>query len=171
MKARMVLRLVAFAALTFASSANAQYNGLYVFGDSLSDNGNISLAIGAGLTGVPQTVTGNTYIPSAPYFPSGVFSNGPVWVNTFAAGLGLSASPSLIGGNIYAFGGAQTSGGVSPSLTLQTGMFLAGHGGVAPGDALYVLEGGGNNARAALQAIAGGADVATTIGTTAAQYA
>lgn len=41
----------------------------------------------------------------------------------------------------------------------------------APADALYVVAGGGNNARAALTAIAGGADRVATIGLTAVEFA
>ena len=158
MKALMVLRLLAAAAFAFASSANAQYSGLYVFGDSLSDTGNNALAIG---TAPGQVVTGNSYIPTFPY-ASGQYTNGNVWVHTFASGLGLSAAPALAGGGVFAFGGAQTGvtptpPGFPPSMIDQTGAFLFATGGFAPGNALYVLAGGGNNARAAMEAIGGGA--------------
>jgi outer membrane lipase/esterase len=159
---------IAAAALLLAGSAQA-WNGLVVFGDSLSDNGNVAAVLG---TDPAQVISGNGYVPSRPY-ASGTFSNGPVWVDSFAASLGLAAGPALLGGSNYAFGGAQTSdeSGGSPSLTTQLGMFMLGHGGVAAADSLYVLAGGGNNARAALQAILGGADVATTVAATAAAYA
>jgi phospholipase/lecithinase/hemolysin len=42
-----------------------------------------------------------------------------------------------------------------PSLETQVAAFLAQSGSVAPGDALYVVAGGGNDARDALTAIAG----------------
>jgi Phospholipase/lecithinase/hemolysin len=53
----------------------AAYSALYVFGDSLSDNGNIPAASG--------------YRPSAPY-ADGRFSNGPVAVEYLADNLGLA---------------------------------------------------------------------------------
>lgn len=86
--------------------AAAPFTGLYVFGDSLSDNGNNLLAFG-GATGGPVVPTA-TWVPTFPY-DSGVYSNGPVWVNSFAAGLGLApfAAPSFLGGGDYAAGGAK----------------------------------------------------------------
>lgn len=166
MYARIILRFIVASLFAHASAAQA-YSELFVFGDSLSDTGNVAIAVGGG---VPQAVTGNTYIPSFPY-ESGQFTNGDVWVHTFAGALGLSPAPSLAGGGIYAFGGAQTSGSPT-SLVGQMGMFISGlEGSPAPGDALYVIAGGGNNARSALLEIAGGADFATTLSATAAQYA
>ena len=130
----------------------AAYSRLVVFGDSLSDSGNNAAV---GLFDPAQTVTGNTYVPSFTYGPVGTYSNGPVWATDFAAALGLSASPSLVGGSNFAFGGATTSGAGFPySLTVQVGQFLAAVGNNAPSDALYVVAGGGNNARAAGAALA-----------------
>jgi len=172
MKRRLFASLLLIVGIACAPVAHASYSGLYVFGDSLSDTGNNAAVIGADPT---QVITGNTYVPTNPY-ASGQYSNGNVWVHTFAAGLGLSAAPFVAGGGVFAFGGAQTSYdpppfGFPPSLTTQMGMYLSLTGGLASSDALYVIAGGGNNARAALEAIGGGADVAATIGATAAQYA
>ena len=67
-----------------------------VFGDSLSDTGNVFDVFG---------------IPAAPNF-QGRFSNGPVWVEGLAAGLGAPAPmPSRNGGTNYAYGGAETGFG------------------------------------------------------------
>lgn len=127
----------------------APYSGLVIFGDSLSDSGNNKLV---GLFNPAQTVAGNTYIP-VPTYASGVYSNGPTWATQFSAALGLSASPSLAGGSNYAFGGAVTSGpGFPYSLTAQVGQFLSAHP-TAASDALYVIEGGGNNLRDAATAL------------------
>jgi outer membrane lipase/esterase len=176
-------RLLAVAAAGLvALPAHAGYSGLVVFGDSLSDSGNNFLALNpppnppTNITPAAAIVSNAfvptfTYAPSASY-PLGVYSNGPVWATSFAASLGLSASPSLAGGTNFAFGGAQTSGGGStPSLTDQANMFLGATGGVAPGSYLYVVAGGGNNARAALAAIGGGADIPSTIAATAFAFA
>jgi outer membrane lipase/esterase len=141
---------IAAAALLAAGAAHA-YDGLFVFGDSLSDGGNVAALIG---TDPAQVIDGNTYVPSMPY-ASGTFTNGATWVDGLAAALGTTAAPSLLGGSNYAFGGAQTrdeSGG-SPSLLTQLDMYLGSTGGTASAGSLYVLAGGGNNARAALEAI------------------
>lgn len=171
--ARFVSAAVLGIASLLAAPANASpFSNLYVFGDSVSDSGNVALAIGQP-SGVPQVVTGNDYIPGLPYFPSGTFSNGAVWTEDFASMLGLSAAPSLAGGTNFAFGGARTAGPdvPVPTLTTQAGMFLAALHGAASSDALYVIAEVGNDARDALAAIASGANPALTIQATALQYA
>lgn len=173
MKARSLAGLVAAIGLVCTTGAQAAYSNLFVFGDSLSDSGNNALVIGAA---PGQVITGNTYIPTQPY-ASGNYTNGRTWAQRLATKTGLASLPSLAGGTNYAFGGAETSYenpatlGFPYSLTTQTNMYLAGAGGVASADALYVVAGGGNNARSALQQIADGADVGITIATAAAQYA
>jgi len=165
--------------------AHAAYNGIVFFGDSLSDSGNNYIAIGAAPppgTPIPPitpnaAITNNTFIPSLPYAgaPIPVYSNGPVWASVFAQKMGLASSalPSLAGGTNFAFGGAVTGGttGFPFSLTDQLGMFLGGSGGAAPSSFLYVVAGGGNDARAALGAIAGGASPFATIGAASYNYA
>jgi outer membrane lipase/esterase len=127
----------------------APFSKVVIFGDSLSDSGNNYLA---GLFNPAQVITGNTYIPTFTY-ASGVYSNGPTWASRFTNSLGLSAIPSLAGGSNYAFGGARTSGpGFPYSLSAQVGQFLGAHP-VAASDALYVIEGGGNNLRDAATAL------------------
>lgn len=157
-----------------AVAAGTPFTALYVFGDSLSDGGNNRLVLGNG--GAGQVITGNSYIPTFPY-ASGVYSNGPVWVNTFAAGLGLPAfaAPSLLGGGDYAYGGARTStegsiGGFPPSLKTQLNGFLGSGIGVSA-SALYVIAGGGNDVRDVADALAGGADPNTLIPAAALAYA
>jgi outer membrane lipase/esterase len=149
------VQLLAVAFLLGLSSAASAYGGLYVFGDSLSDRGNIAEAIGSDPS---QVITGNSYIPDKPY-ASNQFTNGDVWVKPFADALGLAAfgQPLHLGGGDFAFGGASmtTDGqGLPPSLKAQETMFLSGAGGVAPSDALYIIEGGGNDARGAFAAAA-----------------
>jgi phospholipase/lecithinase/hemolysin len=99
----------------------------------------------------------------------------------FATMLGLPsavAGPVLGGGlgSNFAFGGATTGPlnnvGSVPSLLTQTANFVTALGPAsAPANALYVVAGGGNNARAAMTAIAGGADITATIGAAAVQFA
>lgn len=174
MSAKRHLGSLVFAAVAALASAQAAaFSGLFVFGDSLSDGGNNALVTGID---AGQVITGDTYIPSLPY-ASGVFSNGPVWTTSFAAGLGLSTGPSLAGGGNFAFGGATTStpgpgpGGFPFSLRAQVNQFLGATGGVAPADGLYVIAGGGNNIRATLDEILGGAEVGEALRAGAAAYA
>ncbi len=162
------------AGLVAAPAWAGPYSQLVVFGDSLSDNGNNAAA---GLFDPGQVITGNSYVPGSTYAPAGTYSNGPVWASYFAAAIGVPLSPSLLGGTDYAFGGATTgSPGVGPggfpySLVTQSSMYLATTANHAAADGLYVIAGGGNNARAALAAIGAGANAASTVATTAASFA
>jgi outer membrane lipase/esterase len=146
---------------------------MVVFGDSLSDSGNNSVVLGNNA----GPVTGNTYVPSSGPYPTGVYSNGPVWASDVASILGLTLAPSQLNGTNFAYGGATTGtpgqgpGGFPFSLVTQANQYLAATGNVASPSSLYVIEGGGNNVRAALAAIAGGAPIGPTFLTTAAAYA
>ncbi len=74
-----------------------------IFGDSLSDTGNLFLALG------------QQQPPSPPYF-QGRFSNGPVLPEWIAQRLGFAAPrPALAGGSNYAVAGAQTGAGILPN--------------------------------------------------------
>jgi outer membrane lipase/esterase len=165
--------LVAVALGTLSALSNAAgYSGLYIFGDSLSDAGNIAAAIGAD---PGQVITGNGYIPDRPY-ASGQFTNGNVWAKTFAGSLGLVGGfyASAAGGSNLAYGGARVAtdgAGMAPSLSAQVGGLLSAAAGHLPGDALYVIEGGGNDARDALLAAAGAASPFAVIADAASAYA
>ena len=133
-------------AVTGASTRASAYSALYVFGDSLSDVGNVYL--GSGGT-----------IPGAPY-ANGRFSNGPNWVDDLSAKLGLGAArPAFIGGTDFAFGGAVTGPAVPgpspvPNLSQQVGLFSLVTGGVAPSSALYTVWMGANDIYNALDDLA-----------------
>lgn len=105
------------------------YSGLVVFGDSLSDGGNVAAAV---------TAAGGAY----PYdnYPAGKSTNGDVWVDYLADMLGVARpTASLLGGTNYAFAYAQSGGGFStpaelggapiPNLMTQVGMFQGTLGG------------------------------------------
>lgn len=99
-----------------------------------------------------------------------------IWAQTFATALGLSAIPSLRGGTDYAFGGAQAGIGFLPfGVETQVALFLSAHSEVAPSDALYVVEGGGEDALRVLGAIPGCGGVPfcvnAIIGSVAAEFA
>jgi outer membrane lipase/esterase len=127
--------------LAGAVSAHAQsYDSIIVFGDSYNDVGNI-YAIAA--------KNGVVY-PPPPYY-NGRFSDGPIWVEDLAGALGLTVKPSVLGGTDFATGGAEllqstTAQGLTiPSIEDQVGYYLTATGGKADPNALYVIEGGGND--------------------------
>ena len=180
---RLMLGAAVAAATVVSMPAQAGYHGLVIFGDSLSDSGNNFIALGPATAPYPPitpnaAIADNGFIPSLPYLgaPIPAYSNGPVWATSFAASLGLApfAAPSLLGGGNFAFGGAVSGGsaGFPFSLTDQLGQYLGATGGMAQADYLYVVVGGGNDARAALSAIhADPGNAAAIIAATSAQYA
>ena len=151
------------------------FSKLYIFGDSLSDQGNIfnltsSVQSIEELLGVDIPV-----IPSPPYF-EGRFSNGPVWVENLATNLGLTITPStelsvsgvqqpvftssFDGATTnqsvnFAFGGAQTGlegagdlGNFIPGVLTQVELFVNDHqevGQLADSEALYIIWAGPND--------------------------
>jgi phospholipase/lecithinase/hemolysin len=169
----IALGACAAGALLGVSSAKASvYSAEYVFGDSLSDRGNLAELAGFNFPNPPS------------YHDS--FTNGPVAVQGLAQSFGLNADPSLwvtgfqdphdlfggasfVPGTNYAVAAAtsalQAVGG-PPGINLpeQIGAYSAFEHGVADPSALYVIMIGGNDVRnAALQgtgaaAVAAGVD-------------
>jgi len=126
------LAALSLAAVSVAGAASAQsYSRLVVFGDSLSDNGNLYLATG-----------GST--PASPPYGAGRFSNGPV----FTERLGFNAANFMgpVTGSInYAFGGARTDSQAQPlGMRLQLAQYLQRGGTFGANDLVSVL-GGANN--------------------------
>src|SRR5262245_56060012 len=122
----------------FAYTVAPQFSDVFVFGDSLSDQGRLSAA------------TGGLFPPEPPYY-RGRMSNGPVWIESLAPKLGLAASVA----NNFAVNGAATSdanyneailGTDLPGLSDELNEFLGSLGG-QPADpsALYVLWAGAND--------------------------
>ncbi|PTT88734.1 hypothetical protein DBR42_09175 [Pelomonas sp. HMWF004] len=181
MSIRLIARAVAGVSLCAAALSASAFSQLVVFGDSLSDGGNNALLLSSLTGGVlpPVDVTSDlaySKIPSA----AGTYSNGMVWTQYFAQSLGLPLAPSLAGGTNFAFGGAQTGldGAEIPfvpgfpfSMRTQLNMYFSATGNTANPDALYVVAGGGNSVRAALEAIAAGQDAASTAAATVGEYA
>ena len=160
--------LVAMPGIVFAGSG---YSDMVVFGDSLSDPGNVFVLTGQ--VSVRPYAEGN--VPSAPY-PIGqgkTFSNGPNWSQLVAKTLGLNAGtgPALRNQTFtnYAFGGARASStaGGPFDMTSQVAQYLADNGAADP-DALYAVWFGGNDVRDALFAyFGGGPDAALAVITAA----
>jgi len=137
---------IGLAVSSLLTAGTLPFNQMIIFGDSLSDNGNVYIATG-----------GTT--PAPPAYTAGRFTNGPgvtpttaytgVWNEQLAAELGLPvAQPYLAGGTNYAFGGADTTAGLSPvgtpGLGIQISTFLSAQPSPPP-NALYVVEGGNND--------------------------
>jgi phospholipase/lecithinase/hemolysin len=131
----VLVALVVFTAFAAAAAAGP-FSQLVIFGDSLSDVGNIAAA------------TGDIY--PGRYYYNDRFSNGPVYAESLATGLGLPpVVRSTAGGNNFAYGGAKTSGtGGFEGLFIrdvdeQVDQFLATRT-VDPG-ALFVVFAGAND--------------------------
>jgi len=105
---------------------------LYVFGDSLSDTGNVFAA------------TGGAFPQSPPYF-NGRFSNGPLWVEYLADDLGLPRNPSTN----FAYGGATTGSNNAinsalPGLQQEINGFTTANPSADP-NGLYIVWAGAND--------------------------
>ncbi|MBU1383799.1 MAG: autotransporter domain-containing protein [Alphaproteobacteria bacterium] len=118
----------------FASAASAQtYDRLVVFGDSLSDNGNLYAA------------TAGTTPPSPPFY-QGRFSNGPVFTELLGFNAGRLTAGAPVSGSVnYAFGGARTDNAVSPPGMRNQLLTYTGGGGTFGANDLVSVLGGANN--------------------------
>jgi phospholipase/lecithinase/hemolysin len=141
------------ALLGAVAASAADFSAEYVFGDSLSDNGNLAV------------LTGD--FPDPPSYDNS-FTNGPVAVQLLAESLGLSANASLwLGapptpaGTNYAVGGATAATPTATGINLlnQIGAYSAYAAGKADPNALYVVMIGGNDVRDA--ALGVGVDAVT----------
>lgn len=77
-----------------STDLETRFSQLYIFGDSLSDFGNVFNSTTFvqpfdQFFGIEVPVS-----PASPPYFEGRFSNGPIWVETFAEGLGKSLTPS-----------------------------------------------------------------------------
>lgn len=123
---------------SFSYTIAPDFSQVFVFGDSLSDQGRLFAA------------TGQQFPPDPPYF-QGRISNGPVWIEDFANRLDLPLS--LL--NNFSVAGATTSaanynesilGTDLPGLTDELQQYLAGlNGQAADPSALYVVWAGAND--------------------------
>jgi outer membrane lipase/esterase len=109
-----------------------EVSDLWVFGDSLTDTGNLHF------------LSGGIAPPSPPYF-NGRFSNGPVWIEPFAERLGLTIDFDTPFANNQAVGGAFTGldglFGAGTGVLSQVGGFLAAGGTFQPDDLVVVWAG------------------------------
>ena len=127
------LNFVFAIAILFGFAANVQaqkFNSIVVFGDSLSDTGNI-----AQLYGLPAGTSFTT-------------NPDPVWAEIVARTFGASITNSLAGGTNYAWGGTCVNpSGPCENPVPTTGQQINQHisGGNADQDTLYMIWGGVND--------------------------
>jgi len=157
----LLLILALFGAIP--SLAVAGYTSLYVFGDSLSDNGNAF------------ELSGGVWPPSPPYAQR--FSNGPTTAELLAARLGVASVPSSLGGTNFAVGGATTgtrnfsfevqdpfplpAALESTGMLVQLNSFVTSGPSFNPDTSLFMVWSGPNDF---FLALAQGEDIPTTIG-------
>ena len=147
------------------TSAQSRFDGIVVFGTSLSDPGN-AFALSGDASTPPDFMLNPLLIPTAPYAKGGHhFSNGATWIEQYARSVGLAESvrPAFASDGAsatnYAVGAARSyEDGINVNLTRQVDAFLERSGGVASSRALYVIEMGGNDIRDAFQVYAFGGD-------------
>lgn len=170
-------------------------SALYVLGDSLSDVGNLAATVDLLLSPdvYPPTVglcnPTDVLVLMRPcddlFYRQTRVSDGPLAIEHLAAHFGITELvPSLhvvpdrpVSGTAYAVASAKARGQNQEDLSRQVDMLLLDHGASLPGDALYVVIIGGNDAIDALQAAVAGTpdapqtsaaivtDAATVIGT------
>ncbi|MDX7953971.1 SGNH/GDSL hydrolase family protein [Lichenihabitans sp. Uapishka_5] len=152
---RLTVALLGAGGLAVSAAPSYAYSALYVFGDSLSDAGNVS-AVSGGL------------VPPSPYV-GGHFSNGPTWAEDLSLKLGLGQLlPSNEGGTDYAYGYATTSADIPrsspvplnlpiPNVEQQVAAYSAQHGNQADAAAIYAVWIGSNDVLNALAGLATGA--------------
>jgi len=132
--------------------AGSSYSEIFVFGDSLSDPGNVFVVTGE--HSVRPFSADN--IPDAPYARGGHhFSNGKTWIEQLSADLKLKGGtgPALRTSAFtnYAFGAARARMTGVMDLSSQVGLLLSDMQGNIPDDALYSVYVGGNDVRDATE--------------------
>lgn len=116
------------------------FDNVVVFGDSLSDDGNLDLSC------IQQG-----QCPQLPFLMRFTTNPGQTGIEGVAAYLGLAMAPALAGGSNFAFGGAgilNNSPGTPSSVPLlpaQLGMYLQATGNKADPNTLYSVWGGAND--------------------------
>src|SRR5579883_1964331 len=175
LRIRGMVRLLRGAALLLLSAplyAQLPFNQIAVFGDSLSDNGNLyygTSLLGLPTPGPPQYATGE-YTDGANSVPSTKAPLG-LWIEQLAASLSLPVpQPFSKGGLNYAVASAQTGSNpaYSPSLlsipwsTDQVGIFLKSTP-AAPANYLYAFWCGANDVLNGASATAAAANVQANI--------
>jgi outer membrane lipase/esterase len=156
----LMVATTAMVALTSARQvyAASPFGAEVVFGDSLSDDGNISLA--SGYRSIMKFTT----------------NPGPIVDEDLASHYGLTLAPSLLGGSDYAWGGAGIlnndpgTPAAVPLISTQIKGYLAANPKLSP-TTLYSVLGGANDIFYAATLAAIGAETSTQAGTNVATAA
>ena len=162
-RAAAAFGIVALLGLPAVSQATP-YDAEYVFGDSLSDNGN--LAEGLFQQNFPNPPSYHDSFTNGPVAAQilagqlGLSLNPSLWVTGFVDANGLFGGPSYVPGTNYAVAGATSAasalGGVSPLINLPQQVAAFGsHVGAADPNALYIVDIGGNDVRLAAKSATG----------------
>lgn len=130
-RTRLLAGAIVASLLASQAARATDFSQVVVFGDSLSDGGNISLATAPQIQ-PPLRFTTNP---------------GKTAAELVAEGLGHPITASLAGGTDFAWGGAGLVNNVAavPTLPQQLGMYLTATGGQADPNALYQVWGGAND--------------------------
>jgi len=121
-----------FLFISIISYSATPINQVVVFGDSLSDNGNLYEYL-------------DHQLPVSPPYYQGRFSNGPVWIELLMKQLyPINAQAHL---SDYAFGGSGISADENDNFSLnnQIKKYLIDNNGLASSSSLYVVWIGANN--------------------------
>ena len=150
----VVFQLILSIILPGPACAGFAYDGLVIFGDSLSDPGNKFVVTGLSNT-PPYDLLDQFLVPDGPYTRGGHHhSNGATWAEQYARsqGLGVLTQPALHNpgkATNYAYGGARArdATATSPNMHLpgQVTRYLTDTGGVALPGTLYVIFAGSND--------------------------
>ncbi|MEM6404183.1 MAG: SGNH/GDSL hydrolase family protein [Cyanobacteria bacterium P01_D01_bin.116] len=154
-KALTTAGFVLFSFMLPMKAMASNFSQFYVFGDSLSDTGNI-------FTATEGLINPETAIPPNPPYTPGRFSNGDIWVDFVGDEIGLTPTIFLSSqtnipadGVNFAFGGSSSGldNSLAPNLGLpgvlaQVGLFtqnLQANNQQADPNALYTIWGGAND--------------------------
>ena len=140
---RVLPAVVAAAMVAGAPTASAvQFQGVFVFGDSLSDAGFFRPGLIAGGLPAATAATLGRYTTNP----------GPVWSEIIAQYYGGNANPSNVaGGGIFAQAGARVAAASFPAppvqrpVTTQISEHLSANGGSANPNGLYAIWAGAND--------------------------
>lgn len=151
----VVAAVIAGLGMSARKGAAATYSDVIVYGDSLSDNGNLYAA--SGMT-----------IPPAPYY-NGRFSNGPVAVEQLATKLGVPLIDYAWGGATSGVGnsgdgGTQTSLGALHLPGMLSELAVSPLTPAQAATSLFVVWGGANDFEINGSPLTAAGDIATIVG-------
>jgi outer membrane lipase/esterase len=152
---RMKLSLAILILSSTLSLSASTFSSLVIFGDSLSDTGNLYNETGGIGPGPLQDYATGVVTDGPNTTPASAISG--LWDQQLAQVLGVpSPVASTSGGTNYAYAGAETGSGFAPltlqgvtlpvpNLNTQVASFLAANGATASASNLYVIWGGSND--------------------------